>query len=444
MNRGYILLTIITLTAATAAVMYFFYMNIDDGKNDNMGTETNISIDEPNATPETGDILREKEYVNDETVFMRDEVGNSDSIEANESEEAETENETVVEEEVITETIENEPEVAYEPSKEIEPPTTAEDITHAVANSTQGNSWVPKTKSECEMLIGASPFFMDDDVVVVRREKMYRDDGNTETADLLREISCHPQAVWLTWTDASSMRARVEQVRDRAQIVNKIPVFVIYNSPDFTSTKWWVGNQGEDYLNWIKEVAKGLGNSEGWFIVEPDALGLSTDYSELDLEHRLNELSNTVSLLKQHAPNSRVYLDAGHSKWKTPEIFADLLTRANLEEADGFVLNISNYQNLSDEIERGEAISKLTGNKHFIIDTSRNGVGAPADNEWCNASDRALGVPPTIETGNPLIDAFLWVKPPGESDGTCNGGPTPGQFWVEYAIALVKNALDIK
>ena len=29
-----------------------------------------------------------------------------------------------------------------------------------------------------------------------------------------------------------------------------------------------------------------------------------------------------------------------------------------------------------------------------------------------------LGMRPTTDTGNSLIDAIVWVKPPGESDGT--------------------------
>ena len=66
-------------------------------------------------------------------------------------------------------------------------------------------------------------------------------------------------------------------------------------------------------------------------------------------------------------------------------------------------------------------------------------VGA-ANGEWCNASGRALGARPTAATGNSLADAFLWIKPPGESDGTCNGGPAAGVFWPEYAIGLAQRA----
>ena len=66
---------------------------------------------------------------------------------------------------------------------------------------------------------------------------------------------------------------------------------------------------------------------------------------------------------------------------------------------------------------------------HFVVDTSRNGLGPwrpPADRpagdpqDWCNPPDRGLGLRPTAETGNALLDAYLWIKTPGESDGQCN------------------------
>jgi endoglucanase len=67
----------------------------------------------------------------------------------------------------------------------------------------------------------------------------------------------------------------------------------------------------------------------------------------------------------------------------------------------------------------------------FVIDTSRNGRGpwtAPADSSypdpqvWCNPPDRGLGARPTVATGNGLASAYLWIKKPGESDGSCNRG----------------------
>jgi endoglucanase len=99
---------------------------------------------------------------------------------------------------------------------------------------------------------------------------------------------------------------------------------------------------------------------------------------------------------------------------------------------------------------------------HFVFDTSRNGVGPwqpPANHpagdpqDWCNPPDRGLGLRPTANTGNPLVDAYLWVKIPGESDGQCyrwTSGPLDpvrgiqdppaGQWFPDMALELVHNA----
>jgi len=45
---------------------------------------------------------------------------------------------------------------------------------------------------------------------------------------------------------------------------------------------------------------------------------------------------------------------------------------------------------------------------------------------------------------NLLVDRVLAtsvaIKRPGESDGTCNGGPSAGTFWPEYALGLASRA----
>jgi endoglucanase len=100
--------------------------------------------------------------------------------------------------------------------------------------------------------------------------------------------------------------------------------------------------------------------------------------------------------------------------------------------------------------------------KHFVIDTSRNGQGPwtpttsdPDADAWCNPPNRGLGLRPTANTGNDLIDAYLWIKIPGESDGECSRGPGPrgttsskwdtvdptaGQWNPSMVLELVKNA----
>jgi endoglucanase len=121
---------------------------------------------------------------------------------------------------------------------------------------------------------------------------------------------------------------------------------------------------------------------------------------------------------------------------------AGRLSQAGVEHARGFSLNTANFFTTEDEIGYGDAISGLTGGKKYVIDTSRNGAG-PTDDPmyWCNPSGRALGAAPTTATGNGNVDAFLWVKRPGESDGSCGRGePGAGTFVSQYAINLASNA----
>ena len=137
-----------------------------------------------------------------------------------------------------------------------------------------------------------------------------------------------------------------------------------------------------------------------------------------------------------------MYIDAGNARWQPAPVMANRLQQAGIAMADGFSLNVSNFQPTSINVAYGEQISRLTGGKHFIIDTSRNGMPANST-EWCNPRGRALGVTPTTNTGHPLIDAFLWVKQPGESDGTCNGGPRAGSWWSDYALELSRLAATL-
>jgi endoglucanase len=145
----------------------------------------------------------------------------------------------------------------------------------------------------------------------------------------------------------------------------------------------------------------------------------------------------------ESTPGAAVYIDAGHDAWSSAEDMAALLKKACIADATGFALNVSNYRATPDLLRYGHEISSRVGGKHFIIDTGRNGNGAPdatGEGAWCNPEGRALGAPSTTSTNDPLVDAFFWIKPPGESDGTCNRGPRAGAWWPEYALGLAKRA----
>ncbi|MEX0909865.1 MAG: glycoside hydrolase family 6 protein [Candidatus Paceibacterota bacterium] len=345
----------------------------------------------------------------------------------------------VVEENVITDMpITEETELITNKSKE-------ENVLPVKDNSSTdpwNKEWIPLSDSECARVSSSSIFYHDKNSVLVLKEKELRANGDKKSADYLREISCYPYATWLTWSSASATKNRVEDIVTQATQQGKVPVFVTYQNPAHGKAEWYSGLEGEAYLDWNRAVADAIGNRVAWVILEADAIGFAFSYNPNDQEKRLAELSSVVDIFKTRAPNTRVYLDAGHSEWHTPDIFASLLLRAGIKKADGFATNISNYESLEKELEQNNAISQIIGDSHFLIDTSRNGIGGTFDKEWCNAPGRALGVHPTTTAGYPFVDAFLWVKVPGESDGECGGGPSAGVFWLDYALGLVTTAIE--
>ncbi|HEX6693187.1 MAG TPA: glycoside hydrolase family 6 protein [Longimicrobiales bacterium] len=255
-------------------------------------------------------------------------------------------------------------------------------------------------------------------------------------ADEIRKIAAQPQAFWFNeWTGPvqSTVDARTTEIAG----AGALPVFVAYNIPlrDCGSYSGGGAVSAEAYRSWIRGFADGLRGRRAVVLLEPDALAGIGCLSAARQTERLGLLREAVEILKRSG-NVSVYLDAGHPAWVAAGTMANRLNAAGIATADGFALNISNYQTTASNIAYGTAISGLTGGKHFVIDTSRNGAGPAAGGEWCNPSGRRLGASPTTATGNALVDALLWVKRPGESDGTCNGGPPAGRWFVEWALDI--------
>jgi endoglucanase len=191
-----------------------------------------------------------------------------------------------------------------------------------------------------------------------------------------------------------------------------------------------------EYLAWIDRVVEGIGTHRAIVLLEPDAINEVSCLSKSELNDRLATIRGAVERLK-HNPLTGVYIDAGNPGWEDADVIAGRLKLAGINSADGFMLNVSNFVTTSANVAYGSELSALVGNVGFIIDTSRNGAGPAPNDEWCNPPGRALGSNPTTNTGNPLVHAYLWVKTPGESDGTCNGGPDSGAWWPEYALQII-------
>ncbi|MCK0118825.1 glycoside hydrolase family 6 protein [Isoptericola sp. S6320L] len=253
--------------------------------------------------------------------------------------------------------------------------------------------------------------------------------------DLLAKIAHTPQAYWVgNWNDATTEREAVADYTGRAVADGTTPILAVYAIPGRDCGNHSGGGvEQSEYAHWIDEVAAGIQGSP-YIVLEPDALAQLGDCDGQGdrvgyLRYAAEQLTNA---------GGRVYIDAGHSGWLSPSEAADRLNQIGFEHAVGFALNTSNYNTTAAERAYGEQISALTGGARFVIDTSRNGNGS--NGEWCNPRGRALGERPAVVTEPGGLDALLWVKLPGESDGTCNGGPSAGAWWQEIALEMAENA----
>ena len=292
----------------------------------------------------------------------------------------------------------------------------------------------PQVRMYANPLVGYR-FYVDPSSHAARQVDAWRATRPADAAQIAK-IASHPQAIWWVGDPAHPYElARVTTAR--IIVAGAVPVYVLYNIPhrDCGSHSRGGASSGDAYRAWVGEIAAGIGGQPAVVILEPDALpGMDCLPANLQVE-RLELIRDAVAILKQ-AKRVAVYIDAGNPGWRDTQTMASRLTRAGIDRADGFALNVANFFSNERSTVFGAELSALVGGKHFVIDSSRNGAGPHPTQEWCNPPGRALGAPATVNTGHPLVDAFLWVNSPGQSDGPCNGGPPPGTWWPDYALDL--------
>jgi endoglucanase len=363
----------------------------------------------------------------------------------------------------------------------------------------------------------------------IRQIAELRATGQKDLADDIRTMIRTPQAIWVTGGSGRRLTQSVRAEAHRAAVKHRMPVFVAYNIPFRDCAQYSAGGATSvaEYKAWIDAFAAGIGRRPAAVMLEPDGLGIIPWYTSINgvaewcqpaeadpataASDRFEMLNYAVDRLTA-LPRTSVYLDGTHSAWLGVGDIADRLVKAGVRRADGFFLNVSNYETTERQLKYGEWISKCIyyGTEgpeaarghfdwcasqyypadpndfstwvrtdewynanvgdvapdrlaHFVIDTSRNGQGPwtppagvtwPDPQTWCNPPDRGLGIRPTTNTGNPLADAFLWIKTPGQSDGPCDRGtgtgldparggiadPAAGEWFDEQAIELVRFA----
>ncbi|MBO0868200.1 MAG: glycoside hydrolase family 6 protein [Micromonosporaceae bacterium] len=334
--------------------------------------------------------------------------------------------------------------------------------------------------------------------------------GDARGAAQISTMINTPQAAWFTSGTPDKVAQSVDQTVNKAADQHTVPVLVAYNIPFRDCAQYSAGGalSTADYLAWIDGFARGIGKHQAVVLLEPDSLGIipfNTDINGnaewcqpkdaagnpqpgANPTQRYAALSGAVDRLEQQ-PNVSVYLDGTHSAWLGVGDIASRLVKAGVQRAQGFFINVSNYQTTPRQQKYGTWISSCIAfannpadggwrlghydfcgsqyfpanpndfstwgltdqwyadnlgtavpTTHFVVDTSRNGQGpndmsryatAPysqppnvisglAGGNWCNPPGAGLGLRPTADTGVPLLDAYLWVKIPGESDGSCD------------------------
>jgi endoglucanase len=261
---------------------------------------------------------------------------------------------------------------------------------------------------------------------------------NPTVRALLTRLAGVPQAIWLTGGSPATTATSVATTVRAAATGGKVTQFVVYDIPqrDCHSSG---ARTAAAYRAYVAAIATALRGAHAIVVLEPDALSMLSCLSSAGQASRLQLLRSAVSTLS-NVRNVAVYLDAGHAHWQSASRMAARLGQAGVARARGFSLDVSNFDPIGSELRYGASISALIAGKHFLVDTSRNGV-SPAVSGWCNPPGAALGRGPATVAASTRVDQLVWVKPPGESDGVCGASRAPaGSFDVNLAVSLARRA----
>ncbi|KAK4205542.1 1, 4-beta cellobiohydrolase [Triangularia verruculosa] len=261
---------------------------------------------------------------------------------------------------------------------------------------------------------------------------------------------------------------------------NPIVGLVLYNLPDrdcsagHSSGELSLNQNGlnryrTEYVQPFAQKLKAASDLQFAVVLEPDAIGnMVTGTTAFCRNARGPQQDGIAYAIQQlQASNIHLYLDVANGGWlgwaDNLKPMATILQKAGSNaRIRGYSSNVSNYNPYStnnpppytagspspDEsryaTSLGNALRERGLPTSFIIDQGRVALdGARKEwGEWCNVSPAGFGQPFTTNTNNANVDAIVWVKPGGESDGACgmSGAPQAGAWFDSYAQMLAQNA----
>jgi endoglucanase len=281
---------------------------------------------------------------------------------------------------------------------------------------------------------GANPlegatFFNDHESAAWLQWEAYRRTGQTSKADLIWKIAREPRAVWVGPFTRPNFAVKIRRIIDGAKAQGAVPIMTVLRAEATSCAPGYTGGgTGEDAATraWYDRLAEVIGDERVVIAFEPDSLGTIDCLTAGRRDDRLRLLRYGVEALAR-LPNATVYLEAGASDWESARRTAKQLRLIGIAKVRGFMLNVTHYDWTSANVRHGLQISRLTGGKHFVVNTAQNGRGpvhyrrgGRRINIWCNPGLRGLGPPPTTATAHPMVDAYLWLNRPGYAQ-SCQG-----------------------
>lgn len=328
--------------------------------------------------------------------------------------------------------------------------------------------------------------------------KSFTSKGDRANAAVVRKVQNTGSFVWvtsrsgLTEIDDAINSARAEQRRTgQKQVVG----LVLYNLPDRDCSAGESAGElssKNDGLRiykeeFVKPYARKLAAAKDLqftVVLEPDSLGnavtnMGVEFCKQAVPTYREGIAFAIKNLQ--LDNVALYIDAAHGGWLgwadnlplAAKEFATVLSIANNGTTGkpatirGFSTNVSNYNPYTvtnatrpaytewspsyDESHYASSLSpyltELGLPAHFIIDQGRVALPGAREEwgEWCNVEPAGFGHTPTADQKvlqNENVDAIVWIKPGGESDGECGlaGAPRAGAWFEGYVEMLVKNA----
>ncbi|WP_438491894.1 glycoside hydrolase family 6 protein [Streptomyces asiaticus] len=271
-------------------------------------------------------------------------------------------------------------------------------------------------------------FYIDPDSSAAKWLPANPDDPQAKKIE--RSLVRRPGARWFGgWNE--DIKANIEAYVSAAAAKGQLPIITLYNMHNRDGDGQSAGGAAspDEYRAWIDEAVAGIADHPSVVIVEPDSLAqldtLSSDAARAERTASITYAAQALGAL----PATTVYLDGGNATWVRPAEMATRLRDAGVEHVRGFAVNIANFDAV--DVCCTYATQIKTELAHlgvpkagFVVDTSRNGNGAmDAEGQhvdWCNPAGRRLGVPSSIGVGG--ADYLLWIKAPGDSDGSCGVG----------------------